>query len=133
GYESKHNLNYGTRGEYIGVGVSASSLIDGRRFTNTFSLGEYMNLVILGKNPEVTGETLSAEDEMFETVMLGLRTEKGISVEKFEKQFGVNFFEYFKDSLSKNEEYLSVSDGFVAVKPEYMYVENGIIVDFMKD
>ena len=30
GFESKHNLNYWQRGEYIGVGVSASSFIDDR-------------------------------------------------------------------------------------------------------
>lgn len=33
---SRHNLNYWRRGEYIGAGVSASSFMNGRRFTNTF-------------------------------------------------------------------------------------------------
>ena len=35
GFKSRHNLNYWQRGEYIGFGVSASSFIKERRFTNT--------------------------------------------------------------------------------------------------
>ncbi len=132
GYESKHNTIYWTRGDYLGVGVSASSLIGNRRFTNTFSIDEYINMVIAGKNPEISSEVLTAEDEMFETVMLGLRTEKGFSLDKFKEDFGVDFKKYFKNSFAKNEEYLQEKDGYISVKPEYMYVENGIIVDFMK-
>lgn len=133
GFESKHNINYWERGEYIGVGVSASSLIKGRRFTNTFSINEYINCVVANKTPEISSEVLTTEDEMFETVMLGLRMENGFSIDEFNKKFGVDFFEYYKYSLSKNEEYLTVENGRLKVKPEYMYVENGIIVDFMKD
>ena len=42
GYYSKHNLNYWKRGEYLGVGVGASSFINNRRFTNTESIDEYI-------------------------------------------------------------------------------------------
>lgn len=131
-YESKHNINYWTRGDYIGVGVSSSSLIDGRRFTNTFSINEYINLVIANKAPEISSEVLSKEDEIFETVMLGLRMEKGFSLDKFKQDFGVDFEEYYASVMLKNRDYLQIKDGYLSVKPEYMYVENGIIVDFMK-
>ncbi len=132
GFESKHNITYWTRGEYIGVGVSASSLIENRRFTNTFSINEYINTIIANKLPEISSETLSKEDEMFETVMLGLRMEKGFSLEKFKADFGVDFNEVYASVLQKNKEYLQEKDGYLSVKPEYMYIENGIIVDFMK-
>ena len=133
GYESRHNMTYWTRGDYIGMGASASSLIGNRRFTNVKKLDEYMNMIIAGKNPEAASETLTVEDEMFETVMLGLRLEKGFSLKKFKDDFGIDFKEYFKDSYEKNKDFLVEKDGFLAVKPEYMYVENGIIVDFMKE
>ncbi len=132
GYESKHNLTYWTRGEYIGLGVSASSLIENRRFTNTFNINEYMNCIIANKNPEITSEILTKEDEMFETIMLGFRLEKGFSIEEFNKKFSIDFYEFYKDSLQKNSDYLQIKEGYVSVKPEYLYVENGIIIDFMK-
>ena len=92
-----------------------------------------MNCVIANKNPEISSENLSIEDQMFETVMLGLRMENGFSIEDFNKKFQIDFNEYYKYSLQKNEEFLQIKDGRLSVKPEYMYVENGIIVDFMKD
>lgn len=133
GYESKHNLTYWNRDDYIGMGASASSCIGNRRFTNASKLDEYMNLIIANKNPEVVSETLSAEDEMFETVMLGLRLEKGFSLEKFKNDYGVDFKEYYKDNYLKNQDYFIERDGYLAIKPEYLYVENGIIVDFLRD
>ena len=98
----------------------------------TGEVNEYINLVIANKVPEISSESLSKEDEIFETVMLGLRMEKGFSLDKFKKDFGVDFEEYYADIMLKNREYLQINDGYLSVKPEYMYVENGIIVDFMK-
>lgn len=131
GYESKHNVNYWTRGDYIGVGVSASSLIGNERFTNTFFIDDYINKVIANKMPVASSEVLTKEDEMFETVMLGLRMDKGFSIEDFNKKFQVDFNDFYKNSLQKNSDYLQVKDGFLSVKPEFLYVENGIIIDFM--
>ena len=80
GYESKHNLNYWMRGEYIGVGVSASSFMDGRRFTNSFKIDEYINAVILNKNPEISSDIIEEDDAKFEFIMLGMRTKYGIDI-----------------------------------------------------
>ena len=132
GYESKHNLNYWRRGEYIGVGVSASSFIDGRRFTNTFKIDEYINAVILNKFPEISSDEITGDDAEFEFIMLGLRTAEGISVARFNKIFGVNFDERYKDALKKNEKYLERVGDNLKIKDEYLYVQNGIIMQFMK-
>ncbi|MDY6368139.1 MAG: radical SAM family heme chaperone HemW [Clostridia bacterium] len=133
GYESKHNLNYWERGEYIGVGVSASSFINGRRFTNTFKIDEYINSVILKKFPEISSDDIVGDDAEFEFIMLGLRTAKGISVKKFEKEFGVNFNEKYAAALKKNAEFLDYDGDNLKIKDEYLYVQNGIIMEFMKD
>ena len=57
-YRSRHNMNYWKRGEYVGVGVSASSFMENRRFTNTFSIDEYMNAVIYNKSPEISSDII---------------------------------------------------------------------------
>ena len=131
GYESRHNLNYWKRGEYIGVGVSASSFIGGRRFTNTFKIDEYINAVIINKFPEISSDEITGDDAEFEFIMLGLRTENGISVKKFNKEFGVNFTEKYAEPLRKKAKYLDFDGDRLKIKDEYLYVQNGIILELM--
>ena len=73
GYESRHNLTYWRRGEYLGLGVAAHSMMRGERFGNTASLDDYLR----GARA-VTRETLTERDVYEETVMLGLRTREGV-------------------------------------------------------
>jgi len=132
GYESSHNKNYWARGEYIGVGVSASSFMNGRRFTNTFSIDEYMNSVIYNKSPEISSELIEGDDAEFEFIMLGLRTEKGISVSEFNRQFSGDFKEKYKVPLSKKAQFLDFDGEMLKIKEDYIYVQNDIIMEFMK-
>ena len=132
GFESKHNLNYWDRGEYIGLGVSASSFIDNRRFTNTYNINEYINAVIYNKMPEISSEMIEGDDATFEFVMLGLRKVKGITFSDFEKQFGLDFKKVFATALKEKERFLDITESGVKIKPEYLYVQNDILTAFMK-
>lgn len=75
GYECRHNIRYWERGEYIGVGCAAHSLFGGARFSNPTGLKDYLSGV-----RRVDEEALSAEDEIEETLMLGLRMTRGIPI-----------------------------------------------------
>lgn len=132
GYESKHNQIYWDRGEYIGVGVSASSFIDNRRFTNTFSIEEYISAVIFNKSPEISSDEIGVEDAKFEKIMLALRTEKGLNVTEFNKEFNVDFDLEYAKPLAKKGAFLLREDCYLKIKPEYIYVQNDIILEFMK-
>ena len=83
GYESRHNLNYWRRGEYIGLGVAASSCINNRRFTNTENLDEYIHCLLHDKYAEIFSETIQGDEIKSEFIMLALRTSEGISLEKY--------------------------------------------------
>lgn len=131
GYESKHNINYWERGEYIGVGVSASSFMDGRRFTNTFNLSEYINAIIYNKTPEISSDQIEGEDAEFEFIMLGLRQDKGITLKKFKEIFGVDLLEKYRTAIKKNDKYISITEDTLKIKEEYIYVQNGIIMEFL--
>ena len=132
GYESRHNYNYWKRGEYIGVGVSASSFIDNRRFTNSFNLDEYMNAIIYNKSPEISSDMIEGEDACFEFIMLGLRTEKGINVKEYNKIFNEDFDKKYSEALKKKKDYLVREGDTLRIKEEYIYVQNDIILTFMK-
>ena len=132
GYESRHNLNYWMRGEYIGMGVSASSFINNRRFTNTFKIDEYLNAIIYNKTPEISSEELTIDDAKFEFIMLGLRTKYGVDIDKFNQEFNADFDTEYKNVLKKKEKYLERNNNILLIKDKYLYVQNDIILDFMK-
>lgn len=132
GFESKHNLNYWERGEYIGLGVSASSFIDGRRWTNTFKIDEYLNAIIYNKAPEVSSDLIEGDDAEFEYIMLGLRTAKGISKVEYKKLFNKDFDKEYSLALQEKAQFLISDDKKLKIKDEYIYVQNDIVLAFMK-
>lgn len=133
GKESRHNLNYWKRGEYLGFGVSASSFMFDHRFTNTFDLDEYMKCILSGCLPVVENEEVSGEDAKFEFVMLAMRTKYGVNAKEFKEKFGEDFFEKYKSALGKNAAVLQIIGDTVRIKDEYLYVQNTILMDFMQN
>ena len=133
GYESRHNLNYWERGEYIGFGVSASSFMRGKRFTNTFDLDEYMKCVISGFYPAVTSEEVDENDAKFEKVMLALRTSEGLSLKNYKDAFGTSLGDDFPQALKKTAKYLELNGDRLKIKDEYLYVQNSVLMPFMEE
>ncbi|MDE6274374.1 MAG: radical SAM family heme chaperone HemW [Clostridiales bacterium] len=131
GYESKHNLNYWKRGEYIGMGLSASSFCCGKRFTNTFNLDEYMKCLLSGFLPVIESEDVKKEDAKFEFIMLALRTVYGISATEYKKAFGTDWKEDFAKAYEKTRDYLSEDGDITRIKDEYLYVQNQILTEYM--
>jgi oxygen-independent coproporphyrinogen-3 oxidase len=68
GYEAVHNSGYWQRRPYVGLGPSAHSFSGRGRCWNDPVLEDY----------QLTREALSVEDEKVETLMLSLRTSRGI-------------------------------------------------------
>ncbi len=131
GYHSKHNLNYWKRGEYLGVGVGASSFINGKRFTNTESIDEYTKCLLSNKYAEVFIEEVNESDAKGEYAMLALRTAFGVNFEEYKKQFNSDFLLDFSDAIKKNEKYLDITKTTIKIKDEYLYVQNSILVHFI--
>ena len=133
GFESRHNMNYWQRGEYIGIGLAASSFMNGKRFTNTFNLDDYMKCVISGFCPAVDCEEVSETDAKFEKVMLALRTSKGLSLSDYKKEFSSDLEEDFPSALAKTRKYLDEDGDIIRIKDEYLYVQNQILMPFMEE
>jgi oxygen-independent coproporphyrinogen-3 oxidase len=74
GYEAVHNGGYWSRRPYVGLGPSAHSFSGRGRCWNSPELTGY----------SLTRESLSVEDEKVETLMLGLRTSRGVDAEFLE-------------------------------------------------
>ena len=126
GYESRHNLNYWRRGEYIGLGVSASSFFYGRRFTNTFDLDEYMKCILSGFLPVIENEKVEGTDAKFEFVMLAL------SAARYREAFGSDWKDDFSAAYAKNSAYFETIGDRTFLKEEFLYVQNQILMDFIE-
>lgn len=132
GYRSKHNENYWKRGEYIGLGVAASSHMENRRFNNIPYIDDYVKCIISGYFAEENSEVIEGDEIKNEFIMLALRTEDGIDRKEYKKLFGTDFATEFANELSKNAAVTDVSRSRVKIRPEYLFVQNSIIVDFLK-
>lgn len=102
GYESKHNTKYWKLVPYLGIGISAHSFFNGKRFY----YDEKFNIVDDG---------LGGDRE--EAIMLGLRLSMGIEKELVTKPYK----EFVKAGL------MTESDRKIALTPRGMLVSNTII------
>lgn len=85
GKESRHNLGYWRRNEYLGLGLGAASLIENRRFHNTRELTDYLKYDFSPQDEEV----IDKKGQMEETMFLGLREIRGVEKAEFYRRFGV--------------------------------------------
>lgn len=108
GRECRHNLNYWKNGEYLGLGVAAHSAIRRKgiwtRLANTESPEEYMRACARNKRPTAQKIRLLPADEMFESVMLGLRLVQGLNRADFRSRFGVDITEAYPIAMEKLRE-----------------------------
>ena len=102
GFFSENNTAYWTGKSYIGIGPSAHSFDGKRRGWNISNNVKYMKAIQAGKLP-MEIEELTLVDQYNEYVMTGLRTIYGVSLEKIERDYGVNFKDYL---LKQAQEYL---------------------------
>ena len=105
GRECRHNLVYWRNQPYLGIGVAAHSYLDGHRLANTRSLDDYLSGFSRGALPEKEmDEKISPELQTAETVILGLRLDAGIGVDKIKNQCGVNLRTRYRQPLGEMTE-----------------------------
>lgn len=105
GYESKHNIAYWERQDYLGVGSNSASCIENKRFSNEENIEKYIEIINKNEFPVMYEETLSEEDIFVEEIILGLRMLKGINaieILKNQPQERIDNFLRNKEKLLKN-------------------------------
>ena len=103
GYECRHNKVYWKRGEYLGFGIGAASLIKNMRFSNIRDISEYMETRDFSK-VRTDRQELSVEEQMEEFMFLGLRLIRGILFREFEENFGKSVEEVYPGVIGKLNE-----------------------------
>ena len=126
GRESRHNLKYWRCGEYLGIGPSAHSFINGKRFYYPRD----MKAFIKGTKPVYDGDGGDAE----EYIMLRLRLAEGLDLKELESRFGINTDKIKKAVVPlKKAGFLKTGDGTIRLTDKGMTVSNSIITEILEN
>lgn len=134
GFECKHNLKYwDDESSYLGLGVAAHSYIDGYRYYNTKRLDTYIDAMNEGKSAVYSKEYVSNEEHRIERIMLSLRTQKGLDLDKFKKDFNEDILRTRAEAIKKMTELgmIEIKDNYLKIKDDYFAVSNSIIVELI--
>ncbi|MBD5505801.1 MAG: radical SAM family heme chaperone HemW [Lachnospiraceae bacterium] len=136
GYECRHNKVYWQRGDYVGFGLGASSMVQNVRWSNPDTMERYAMYVMsaeskhgddgaeYGRLIEVNGQgepetgyipyrqVLSRQEQMEEYMFLGLRMVCGVSAAKFEHIFDSPIEDVYGETIERlRQQGLLVRDG----------------------
>lgn len=152
GRECRHNLVYWKRGNYVGFGLGAASMVENVRFENTRKMQEYlaeyagvpdaepvfadvaqgdMQQIFRGENVH----PLSQQEQMEETMFLGLRLTEGVSKAEFHRQFGVSMEQIYGEVIQENTAQGLLADeaGYLRLTREGMDLSNYVMAQFLLD
>ncbi|MCR5665460.1 MAG: radical SAM family heme chaperone HemW [Eubacterium sp.] len=130
GYECRHNIGYWIRREYVGFGLGAASLYNHVRRKNTQDMKRYLAGAY---EEESETEYLTIDDEMGETMMLGLRLTKGVCTDAFYQAYGVTQEEVYgavNDKLKK-EGLLTQTDKSVCLTQKGFDLANYCMAEYL--
>ncbi len=132
-YECKHNLNYWSVGEYLGFGLSSHSYMEETRFNNTEDFDLYIENLRDDIIPVVSKEKLTLQMRKEETIMLGLRTKYGISIEDLDYNFGTHIVRDKKDEIEFlcSHGFISLRNGRIKVCENAYYVLDSIVLKLL--
>ena len=127
--ESIHNKYYWNLTEYISVGVSSHSLINSKREYNTSNISEYIRCI---ENDDFNtirkDEDTNLKSEYF---LMGLRLNKGVSIEKYKMLFNSDPFNDFDlDRLIKRKLLIRNKDN-IRLSKRGRDIGNYVFIDFI--
>ena len=133
GMESQHNINYWKNGEYLGVGAGASSYLNGERSKNINLPSIYIREIETKASAVDTRERLEPLQAMGETLMLGLRLLKGVSIDVFENRFQVSFQKVYGKAVESllNQELITLNENRIALSRKGLFLADSVILKFM--
>jgi oxygen-independent coproporphyrinogen-3 oxidase len=133
GRECAHNLIYWRNEEYVGVGPSAVSFIEGVRTKNVPDVRRYAEGILAGESVVGERETLSPEDHARETAIQMLRMLDGIGVAAFGRDTGFDPMTLFAEAIERfvASGHLIVADGNIRLSAAGLPVANRVMIEFL--
>ncbi len=135
GFESRHNLVYWQRGEYLGLGVAAHSFTDERRIANTDSLDGYIGALASGTLPKREIETVDEPGALSESIILALRLAEGVSLDDIGRQFKIDLWSRYAAEIGELSAFglVEVSGERLRLTPKGRLLGNEVFLRFLPE
>ena len=135
GKESRHNLRYWERKDYLGLGLGAASMIRNMRMSNTRDWEKYRTGCRDPRKIREEVEFLEEPRQIEEFMFLGLRKTRGVSRKEFRRTFGKDLDLIYEKTLKKCLEngMLQESGDRIFLSEEGILLSNQIFADFLFD
>ena len=129
GFACRHNQVYWKRGNYVGFGIGAASMVENVRFSNGRDIETYLRY---GAQKEQV-QKLTVEEQMEEFMFLGLRLTRGVDLEEFHMRFGKTAEEiYGKQIITFERQGLMEREGMrLRLTPRGIDVSNTVFAAFL--
>lgn len=116
GYECRHNNVYWQRGDYLGMGSAAASMVENVRWST-------------GEEPTF----LTVREQMEEYMFLGLRRMEGVSIKEFQRYFGKQIKNVYGDILEKlqKEELVRQEGDWLQLTEKGIDISNYVFTEFL--
>ena len=131
----RHNIVYWECLPYLGVGLSAHSDRDGRRFYNPADWEAYLHMAESDDPARLAEGTNTREDRMFERMMMGLRQVRGVDAARFARDFGTAIERVWPKTLAEmtHSGLMASHEERILLTPRGMQVMNGVLVRLMEE
>lgn len=131
GFMSKHNLGYWEGSDYLGIGPSAVSTIEGKRWQNPCSPVDYARQITSGTLGD-DFEALDATTRLKEMIMLRLRTTRGLRLGAYKALTGRSFTADFGPMVQalRQNGLVRMSGGYLRLSKTGMVVSDTILTNF---
>ncbi|MDO5345911.1 MAG: radical SAM family heme chaperone HemW [Lachnospiraceae bacterium] len=131
GFACIHNSGYWQRVEYVGFGLGASSQLKRLRYKNTDSLPEYLQ----GDFSKREVLVLTKDDEIEETMYLGLRMMEGVDLEQFYQNYQVPAEVIYRSQIEKLQQQglLQKKGSRLRLTKRGIDVSNRVLAEFLLD
>ena len=139
GYRSRHNQKYWSCSPVYGFGMAAASYINGERFVRPDNMRDYREFIgTKQRNPsDISDNLASVAPDIYEYIMLALRTSDGINLSEFKQLYGMRMYTSLLKSLSAFQHrgkslYIGTYHhlptnyiSFYAFEPSVLYINTG--------
>jgi len=141
GRECRHNLQYWTHGDYLGIGAGAHGFAENMRYTVVRPLQKYIELASGAATYPLTAsvedcETITREQAMDEVMITGLRLlQTGVNRMEFQERFGATIEDtYGAEMLERLQEQglIRVDANVIRLISRARLIANRVLVNFMR-
>ncbi len=142
GHECRHNAAYWNMEPYLGVGSGAVSTLHLRDPDNPSMLGSLLrmtgniDLARYTDNPSTIPPNIERIDRntaLFEFLMMGFRTARGVDTKKIEALFGIRLFSILPRTLARWKSELVWRGDEVSLYPRNFDILNRFLVECMEE